>query len=179
MVAWSASFTVSVCLSPNATVLFMLVKMTNGVLTTVTDTFLADTCDTIIFNIHTCYENYFPAYDSVIDAEQAYERLRTVWCLAAWGDATHADSLEWIFAYSLSYDSLHWVYIAREETLNLQDDTLTIYPVPKDADLFEWFRIIRTGGGDNCPIEGSWGEILLIWQLRGPKISGTTVGLQD
>lgn len=140
------------------------------------DTVIGDSADTIITNLHTCYENYFAPGCSV---GLAHTLLKTVWCIGAYADAD-GDSVDWLFSYSSSYDSIHWVYypIAVRDTLNVSADSLVLFEVPKDADLFEWFRIIRTGGAGNNADTSSIGEILLFWQLRGPKI-GNEVGLQD
>ena len=136
------------------------------------DTIVSTACDTIIMNIHTCYENYFSPMDSS-DAT-----AKTVWCLAMYADAAHADSVDWDVDLSLSYDSLHWNYRGNIGPHVACADSLILYSITKDADLLHWLRLIRTGGADNHKGEGSYGEILLLWQLRGPKI-GNEVGRRD
>ena len=138
-----------------------------------TDTIVGTAVDTILINIHTCFEDYYAPNDTTTSI------TRTVWCLAVYANEAANDSVDWDLDLSLSYDSIHWNYRGNIGPYALSADSLLLIGITKDADLMEWLRIIRTGGGDNDASAGSIGEILLIWQLRGPKISGNTVGLQD
>lgn len=135
------------------------------------DTIIGTACDTVIMNIHTCYENYFAPKDTSSSV------LKTVWCLAMYADAA-GDSVDWDVGLSLSYDSLHWNYRGNIGPHAVSGDSVILYGITKDADLLHWLRLIRTGGADNHPVAGSIGEILLIWQLRGPKL-GNEVGGRD
>jgi len=136
------------------------------------DSILEDACDTIIINIHSCFENYWAPND------YADSLTRTVWGIAMYFDNASAGSTDLDLDLSLSYDSIHWNYRGNMGPHTMEGDSLLLYDMTKDCDLMQWLRIIRTGGTDNADSTHTIGEILLIWQLRGPKL-GNEVGLQD
>jgi len=136
------------------------------------DTIVGTAVDTMIMNIHTCYENYYAPADTQASL------CRTVWCLAMYANEATDDSVDWDLDLSFSYDSLIWNYQGEIGPHTMSADSLLLYSITKDADLFHWLRIIRTGGADNDASEGAIGEMLLLWLLRGPKL-GNEVGIQD
>jgi len=136
------------------------------------DTIIGTAVDTIIMNIHTCFEDYYAPNDTTASL------TRSVWCIAMYANEPDNDSVDWDVDLSLSYDSLIWNYRGNIGPHTASADSLILYSITKDADLMHWLRIIRTGGGDNDASAGSWGEILLLWQNRGVKLSNE-VGIQD
>jgi hypothetical protein len=134
------------------------------------DTIVGTACDTIITNLHTCFENYYAPGDTTSSLQ------RTTWCLGVYGDAP-ADSIAWQLKLSLSYDLIHWNYRGVIATHAIPDDSLILYSITKDADILQYLRIIRTGTAANDVSSGSIGEILLFWQNRGNKL-GNEVGIE-
>jgi len=141
-------------------------SLTGGV-----DTIVGTACDTLIINIHNCYENYFAPRDTSSSVQ------RTVWCLAVYANEATNDSVDWDLDLSLSPNLLQWNYRGNIGPHTASADSLLLYGITKDADLMEYLRIIRTGGTDNDKSAGSIGEIFLIWQNRGAKL-GNGIGAE-
>ncbi len=139
-------------------------KFTGFVSITGVDTIVGTATDTIIINIHNCYENYYAPADTQASL------VRTVWCLAIYANEAVNDSVDWDLDLSLSPDSLHWNYRGEIGPHTMSADSLLLYSITKDADLMEWLRIIRVGGAANDASAGSIGEIFLIWRV--PNIRG-------
>jgi len=147
-------------------------KFTGYVDLTGADTIVGTATDTIMINLHTVYENYFPPADTASSIE------RTVWCIAIYADSPHADSTDWDLWLDLSPDSIHWNYRGAFCTHTLTGDSLLLYAVTKDADLMQYLRLRRTGGADNEKVGGSIGHILLLWQNRGIKQGNEVQGAE-
>ena len=135
------------------------------------DTIVGTACDTIITNLHTCFEDYYAPSDTTASI------TRLVWCLAIYANEATNDSVDWDLDLSLSPDLVHWNYRGNIGPHTASNDSLILYGITKDADLMEYLRIIRTGGADNDASAGSIGEIFLIWQNRGNKL-GNEVGIE-
>jgi len=134
------------------------------------DTVVGTACDTIITNIHNCFENYYAPADTNASP------VRTVWCVAIYADAPD-DSVDWDLDLAFSYDLVHWNFRGVIGPYDISGDSLILYSITKDADMMEYMRLIRTGGADNDISSGSIGEILLLWQNRGAKL-GNGIGAE-